>query len=436
MNTVLRGRQGLPAPGSLRGADLWWLHPSLIVLLLIVPVYLSFLSFDFSRVVKNVYIPSGYYVFGLALILCLPLGIQWALAHQRPQVLDEAPRISRGVMALLFGLAIAAYAIWFGPLLAKPQLLLEIVSGQRAQVRNEISTMPGVTTFTQLGVAYALAYGIKWARPQELSRLEHIGFALLLVLAVFRAFAWAERLAVIEYIVCFFVARMASVQFQSPRHGRLAALAPVFGPPALYLIFTASEYFRSWEFYVDKYDSIWAFTLDRLITYYATASNNGIGILHDTDAWPHFNGAFVFKWAWTMPGLGNLLSDVFGPMRTMEDEWLDVFARPEFNSPTSYFRFVLDFGFFGSVLYCLLLGYVIGRAYASFRGARTFGLLLYPLFVIFIVESLRFSYLGETRVVPLMVGLGILALDIRRGRNRVAAHAQGLRATGSAVSSP
>jgi hypothetical protein len=232
------------------------------------------------------------------------------------------------------------------------------------------------------------------------------------------------------------------VQFYAPRQRRLASLAPVFGPPVLYLIFTASEYFRSWEFYVDKYDSVWAFTLDRLITYYATASNNGIGILHDTDAWPHFNGAFVFKWAWTMPGLGSVLSDVFGSMRSMEDEWLDVYARPEFNSPTAYFRFVLDFGFFGSVLYCLALGYGIGRAYASFRGARTFGLLLYPLFVIFLVESLRFSYLGETRVVPLMVGLGILALDMRRGRNRAAAQAPdvpaapGFSATSNAVSSP
>ena len=38
------------------------------------------------------------------------------------------------------------------------------------------------------------------------------------------------------------------------------------------------------------------------------------------------------------------------------------------------------------------------------------------MFVLFLIESLRYSYLAETRFVPLAVGLILLAFDIRRLR--------------------
>jgi oligosaccharide repeat unit polymerase len=401
---------------ALRAAALWWLHPSAIVCAALVPIYLSFLAFDFERVVKNTYIPSPLYWWGLVLLLCQVVGVQAALSSWRPQPAPP-PRFSRGVMLLLLGLTCMAYALWFGPLLARPQVLLEIVGGQRAHVRDAASTMPGVTTLTQLGVAYAIAYGLKLgAGVQRVSRLEHAGFALIVLLALFRAFVWAERLAAIEVIVCFAVARLAYLRIERPRLQRAAVALPLVAPVLLYLAFTASEYFRSWEYYVDRYDSVWAFTLDRLITYYATASNNGIGILADTQDWPHLNGAFAFKWAWVMPGLSQLLEAGFGSPRGLEDHWLDTFARPEFNSPTAYFRVVLDFGYFGSAAYFLVLGWAIGMAYAAFRRGRLFGLLLFPVFVLYLIESLRYTYLGETRIVPLMLGLLLLALDTRRQR--------------------
>jgi oligosaccharide repeat unit polymerase len=401
----------------MRAADLWWLHPGRIVCLALLPIYLSFLAFDFTRVVKNVYVPSALYWWGVALLVCVVVGIQWALAHAESRRLVAPPMISRGAMLLLLGVALMAYAIWFGPLLARPQLLLEIVSGQRAQVRGDISTTPGVTTLTQFGVAFAIAYGVKVsAGVQRVSRIEHAGFVLLLLLALFRGFAWAERLAVIEYLACFAVARLAFLPIMRTAHQRAAQVLPALAPLALYGLFTASEYFRSWEYYVNQYDSIWAFTLDRLITYYATATNNGIGILVETNQWPYFNGAFAFKSIWTMPGLGAMLDAAFGSPRGIEDAFLDIYARPEFNSPTAYFRFVMDFGYAGSALFCLVLGWLIGQAYAAYRCGRLFGLLMFPVFVLFLIESLRYSYVGETRFVPLLLGLGILLLDVRRQR--------------------
>jgi hypothetical protein len=408
-----------PAPthAAQRAADLWWLQPSLIVLLAVLPIYLGILAYDFSNVVQNVYVPGLYFAFGGVLIVALAVGAQWALAHRAQGPALVPPLISTAAMMMLLLPTLAAYAVWFGPLLLRPELLMEIALGQRREVRDSISTIPGVTTFTQLGVAYAIAYAIKsGAGVQKVSRTERIGFALVIVLATFRAYAWAERLAVIEILVCYVIARMAYLPLNKSSLRRAASIAPAIGPFVLYLLFTASEYFRSWEFYVNQYSSVWAFTLDRLITYYATAVNNGIGILVETSGWPYYNGAFVADWIYIMPGVSTLFESAFGNPRNMTSSFLETYLRPEFNSPTAFFRVVLDIGFLGSVLYCLAIGYLIGRAYAGFRRGHIFGLLTYPVWVLFLIESLRYSYLGETRIVPLAVGLAVIGFDMKRLR--------------------
>ena len=406
-----------PAHASKRAADLWWLQPSSIVLLAVLPIYLGILAYDFTSIVQNVYVPGSYFAFGALLIVALAVGAQWALAHRAPGPSLVPPRISSTAMMLLLAPTLAAYAIWFGPLLLRPELLLEIALGQRSEVRDSISTIPGVTTFTQFGVAYAIAYAIKsGAGVQRVSKGERVGFALVVLLATFRAYAWAERLAVIEVLVCYVIARMAYLPLTRPRLQRVASIAPAIGPFVLYLLFTASEYFRSWEFYVNQYSSVWAFTLDRLITYYATAVNNGIGILVETTGWPYFNGAFVVDWLYIMPGVSKLFEAAFGNPRDVTDLFLNTYLRPEFNSPTEYFRVILDFGFLGSVLYFLAIGYMIGRAYVGYRRGQIFGLVTYPVCVLFLIESLRYSYLGETRIVPLAVGLMVIGLDMKRLR--------------------
>lgn len=413
------GAAGVPRSGPLtrRAADLWWLQPALIVLLALLPVYLAVLSYDFARVVQNVYVPSRLYVFGVVLIVAVAVGAQWALSHrlQGPALLP--PRISHTAMMVLLVPTLLAYAIWFGPLLLKPQALIEVATGQRREVRDAISTIPGVTTFTQFGVAYAIAFAIKCgAGVQRVSRIERIGCALVVLLAVFRAFAWAERLALIEILVCYTIARLAYLPVGSVWRWRLAAILPAIGPFVLYLLFTASEYFRSWEFYSKQYSSVWAFTLERLITYYATAVNNGIGVLVETPDWPFYSGAFSLEWAYIMPGVANLLEQAFGSPRAVYYFFLETYARPEFNSPTAYFRVVLDLGYLGSILYFLVVGYVIGRAYVGFRRGHIFGLLMYPVFVLFLIESLRYSYFAESRIVPLTIGLIVIGMDMRRLR--------------------
>ena len=408
------------APARVRqAAELWWLHPSLIIVLVLVPVYLSVLAYDFKHHAPLVYVPGWDYAFGLVILLAMVAGVQLALAHRHTVQPVAPPHISLALMMLLLVPTLVAYAVWFGPVLQRPDLLVEVARGERAEVRDYIATVKGVTTFTQFGLAYVIAYAINaGSQTRATTRIEKIGFALIFVLAFFRAFAWAERLAVLELLVCFTVTRLAYLQITGAKQWRLAGAVPAVAPFLLYGVFTLTEYFRSWEFLSKEYDSVWALSLDRLITYYATAINNGVGVLVETTDWPYYSGAFIFESLWLTPGLGPLLDGAFGHRRIVESFWLNRFGSPAFNSPTAYFRTLLDLGYLGSALYYTGLGYLIGRAYMGLQRGHVFGLLMYGVLVLHLVESLRYGYLGETRFVPLGLGLTLVALDIHRLRSQ------------------
>lgn len=402
-----------------RACEIWWLSPAVLVMGALIPVYLAVLFYDFSRAVPVTYLPSMLYFYGGALVLALAVGAAFALstADQATPLL-RPPTISRTVMALLLLPTLAAYAIWFGPLIGNPQLVLDVASGARAEVRDAVSTIPGVTTLTQFGVAYVIAYALRIGTQRHtMARWEHLGLFALLALATFRAFVWAERLAVIELVLCFLVARMAYMRVDRPGHWRMLTLLPVVAPFAVYLLFTGAEYFRSWPYYRNQYSSVWALSLDRIITYYATAVNNGVGVVSETGDWPYRTGVFTAEWAYLMPGLGRLMESAFGNTRDVFYFWIDTYGRAEFNSNTAYFSVLNDLGLVPSMVYFLVTGYVMGRAYVGYRRGHTFGLLFFPVFVLFLAESLRYSYFAQPRIVPLTVALCLVAWDIsRRGR--------------------
>src|SRR5207237_5340657 len=64
------GQQGIHPSAS----ELWWLRPAPLVVLVIVPLYLSFLAFDYENVVPRRYVPNANYVWRLVLLLTLALG--------------------------------------------------------------------------------------------------------------------------------------------------------------------------------------------------------------------------------------------------------------------------------------------------------------------------------------------------------------------------
>jgi hypothetical protein len=399
----------LPPPGRAL-ATLWWLHP-LVAVTAIALVYASFPLFDFSRIVPRSWIPGPHYAWGGALLLALALGIA-AMADRRVAAAPAGPPapaafdLPRGATGSLLACTLLAYAVWFQPLLLRPQLLLDVFAGRLFNLREIAPTTPGLTTMTQFGVAYAIAHAVLLAsRVRPLAAWERLGMLAVVVLGTIRMVAWGERLALIELLVPWAVAWLAFAQAHRPSRWQLFTLLPLAAPLLLYGIFTATEYFRSWTTYQREYDSIWAFTLERLLAYYATASNNGIGLLAETDRWPQFSGRFVAEWLYLMPVVGDLLRDSVGDVRQQYFAFLGQYARPEFNNPSGLFTIVFDIGYAGSMLYFLAVGMLIGRLWALWRLHSPAGVLFYPVMVLFLVELLRFNYLAATRFFPVALAL-------------------------------
>jgi hypothetical protein len=293
--------------------------------------------------------------------------------------------------------------------------VLDILSGERSSVRGVVTTTPGVTTMTQFSMAYAIAFAaMRSSRVRPLEGWEHVGLLLLFVLAVVRSVVWSERLAVIELVVVYVVARLTFTRVTSLRWWRIGTIAPLAAPLLLYVAFTGTEYIRTWDYYRNEYDSVWAFSFERLLTYYATASNNGIGLLVENNNWPLYSGRFVAEWLYLMPEVGDWMREQLGDPMTYYNTFLDRFARPEFNSATGLFQVVFDLGYAGSMLYFLAVGALIGKLWDSWRRQSPFGVLFYPVAVMFLVELLRFNYFAATRFFPVAMALLILWMVTRQ----------------------
>jgi hypothetical protein len=397
-----------PATVVLRPATgLWWLHP-VICVALVGAVYAAFMAFDFERVVPKAYIPGWHYAWGGALLVTMALGMALMTALRDPIApwTTSSFNVPRYATAALLAATVLAYAVWFAPLAANPSLVTDILAGERSNVRDVMTTMPGVTTMTQFGVAYVIVMAaLRANRARPIERWEWLGLVAVVGLAALRALVWSERLAVIELVVVYVVARLAFTQIRSARVWNLANVLPLVAPLLLYLVFTGTEYFRSWDYFRTEYPSIWAFSFERLLAYYATASNNGIGLLVENQQWPEYTGRFVAEWLYMMPDLGDTLRTSVGDVQLQYQQFLDRFARPEFNNPSGLFQIVFDIGYLGSMVYFMCVGGVIGTLWYGWRRQSVAGVLFYPLAVLFLVELLRLNYFSSTRCFPVVLAL-------------------------------
>lgn len=412
-----------PADPAAVAARLWWMRPVPLIIFVIVPLYLSFMLFDYENVVPRRYLPSADYLWGLCLLIALALGAGLGAGQEpaRPRRTDTSPGapiyVSNVITAALLGLTVFAYAVWFGPLLFDLGTVVKVYTGELDHVRYVIKTMPGVTTLTQCGAAYLVLTAVRQfggaAGPRGVSLWESFGVLLVFLLALARAFLWAERLALLEATVAYSVAAAAFYRFRTVAGWRLAATAPLIGPVVVYLLFTGTESFRSWRFYQNYYDSIWQFSFERLMTYYAVAANSGLGLLAESHDWPRYTGRYAIEWAYEMPQLGPLLIEAFGDVSQQFVYFLEHQGRLEFNNPSGIFPIVFDIGYFGSAVYFVLAGVLVGIARRGFVRRSHFGLFFYPFCVLFMLEILRFNYLAAARFFPIAGSL-VVALMLMR----------------------
>ncbi|HTU60542.1 MAG TPA: hypothetical protein VMF89_18955, partial [Polyangiales bacterium] len=216
-------------PEQNAGASIWWLHPGKLVLGFMLPVYM-FVAFAVPAlwphliVLKaRVYMDYEYASIGAGALLAVGVG---AMLGGRFDIEPRRPRFNYVVderfMLWIGGLTTTAYMIWFWPVIARGQLLLE---------RDELNQTPGVTSFTQLGVIYVVCYLITTVRAgARTSAPVRWLFGFLLFLIILRVYVSSERLALIETAV---PAAVIGLRYWEPERPALRSILGVirgYGP--------------------------------------------------------------------------------------------------------------------------------------------------------------------------------------------------------------
>lgn len=359
-----------------------------------------------------------------------PLSAPW------PSLNDRSIRLLRRSSTALTSATIVGYAGFVFLIVRAGLNPLELFSGSLSYgsgilMRDVIGTIPGVTTLTQLGIAAVVTSTILLVR--EYSRRELCKLLTVIGLALPRSYVLSERLAILELIVPMTVILAAHFSIQRGLRRIVMQFIPFVSFIALVVFFGFLEYFRSWTFYRTQVTTSYAeFVLTRLAGYYATAVNNGQVVL-DHLTWPNRLPYETIEAFWTAPGIESVgLYQRLGghppPYQRPRSEsiFVDVmnqFANPEFNNQSGYVGGFIDYGRFGGIFYFLLIGVIAGLLYRGFRQAKPFGLFLYPLVFLGLLELPRYIYWSQGRTIyawiALFVIVALLAKSEAKGRREV-----------------
>jgi hypothetical protein len=236
----------------------------------------------------------------------------------------------------------------------------------------------------------------------------------------------SERLALIELAAPAVVLslRLGTLarEHVSKQTMRRLALAPAAGLVGIVVLFGGAEYFRSWRFYEDRFNSLADFTLWRLSGYYTTSHNNGVMAMKQRGVWPM--PYYTLEQFWRFPLVaGSSFSyqalNGFDPEDAHRDT-LERFGTVELNNPGGLFMPAMDYDWPGYLLYWCAFGFVAGRLHRSFMAGSFVGLAFYPLVFLSMMEVPRLLYLSSVRSFPTLVLLGVIAAIEARRTNRAA----------------
>lgn len=390
----------------------WWANPSILLAGFIIPVFTLVFAIPqlfgtkALQLRSAVYFTGPYFVLGLAFLFAVLAGcvigqVLTPAAARRGSNHEEF--VSLYFLEAVAWLTIGAYIIWFRDLIVSPKALVSVLLGDGGNIRQTSQTIGGVTTLTQCGLAYVTLYldrvwGLQKPIPQKRF---FVYFIAILGLGLFRTYAWAERLAMIELLVpiglLFFCYRG---QTSHPIIRLIRVAGPILGVAALIFFFGVMEFFRSWSaHYSDVEDSFWGFVMKRFLAYYYTALNNGSGLLL-TAKWPTFEMGYVLSWLYRFPGLIGPIFRIAFDLRGSGLNFLGRYADPEFTNMSGIYTVYYDLGVPGGLAYACVWGCLAGAAYASIRARRGMLRLLYPLLFLSILETMRILYLAEPRAFP------------------------------------
>lgn len=432
LGTTTAAEQPPVLPGR-RFLGLWWLSPVGVVLL-IVPVTLGlaviFTPEDFItyfRSPKRLTTSTALlFAQGAGVLVLGALLAQSGRAPERrsgrwPWFSERQLRVLERSATVLFRVTLLGYAAFVVAAARNGVRLDQVVTAIVQQdvfsgeLERAIGTVPGITTLTQVGVAYAVVAVLLLMHGRDRRNLRRL--AVLLGLTALRAFVLTERLAVVE-IALPVVALLALRLADNARPRRLLLVAAPL-PLVLLLIvgFGATEYSRSYQFFKERTDDgIVMFSLKRLGGYYATAYNNG-QISLDHDRYPGRLPYTSLEALWTAPGIENLdLYDRLAGRDTGEQyvNLLQTYGNPEFNNPGGLPSAFVDFGRTGGLVFLFGVGLATGWGYRRFVHGDPAGVLLYPVAMIGLFELPRFLYWTLGRTVPIVLALLLVLRALHR----------------------
>jgi hypothetical protein len=408
----------------------WWYSPRCLVGFGLIPVYLlvwaSVEVFELTLTTAK-----GYYFFrdeafliGLGGLVALLYGTLLPV-----NVLMIKPGRFRDLEVpdwFIYGVGLAAvvgYLVWFKDLIASPAYLLSLLKSGGAisyELRRNLERTAGLASFASLALAYTvlLCHRVWVSRRSEVPLPMRLLTWVVVGFTIFRVFAWAERLALIEIgtvFVLYWLAYAPSAQGGTVR--RFRGVFPIVAIAAVILLFAAGEYFRAWVSVSARESSFWGYILQRLLNYYAQALNTGAGLLTVLE-WPTYRFEQTLDWLHKFP---FLLGPIFRYLMQPEANfYLERFADPEFNNLSGVFILFYEMGVPAALVACAAVGLLAQSSFRAFldRG-NVFGL-VYPLMFMTLIEFLRIWYLGNSRAF-LLVLTTVLAIMVARRREPAAA---------------
>lgn len=403
---------------------IYWMHPLFLMAVWAAVAWFSYLMpadlyFLLMRVSKVIEFP--HLLVAWAGITAFSLGVLFGLRSvsgrltPRQEAQDSLRYVLehvhfRRTCLFFFAVMTLAYAIWLGPTL-NAGVLSAFLSGSGYSGRQLGNQISGITTMTQFGVALAAVcgYGITLCAGRARS-FYRILLTLVLVFAVYRSFIWSERLALVE---CAVPAMTAYVIARYRGHLSYRVL-PVAAVLVVIFFFGVTEYFRSWNFYSQFGINIAYFSASRFLSYYISSFNNlAISIeWFEPTGLPLNTLAFFFKLP--LPGFSylnslqaNLWSETFMGGLTR-------YGNPEFNLFSGVGMAVSDFGIPAGIAVLSVHGFLSGRLYRLVQCGRMAGMLIYPVWMVGLLEFGRLLYWGTSRTLLIWVLLAILVMAAKR----------------------
>jgi hypothetical protein len=427
----------------------WWTHPAWPLLLLTGSV--AFVScwltneayWDSWQVRKFIDSNLAQVLVGLFTVLVLA-AIVAALPSRTTEVrqltfTDRQVVYLRKCYRAAFVATLTGYVLWImiaainGVSIEDLGGVLERSSGALTRVKRLAAPVAGLTTLTQFGVV-TVALGTILHRLGVQGRAYWWLFALAAVRTVF----YAERLALIEVITPVLVIGAVTAT-RPPGAARWAVrAAPMLAGPAVWLLFAASEYGRSWIHWRNyAHTGFIEWVTLRFAGYYATSFNNS-ALLAKRFPTGAVEPYFSVQFFWNAPGVDGAIQPGLINGLPPGQWWRytrEAIGNPEYTNPGSFLTTFGELGSTGAVIYWLLFGILFGRLYAGLRKGTATALLTYSCLFVTLLELPRFIYPAEGRATPVIASLIAITLFYPKPRLEPVALLRASRANLSAAGS-